>query len=325
MFFPERFRSTRRKAMALALLLGVSLAIGATLPASAMDAAAADDHRGDKQERGRDERHDNRRDARPAPRAEATRQGSSFQGGNPGGGFRGGAPAGAGNNPGANFQGGGFRGGAPSGAGNANNQFNRNGPPVVGQPRGTTGPDARFVAPSRAYGFNRPPPPERIVQRLPPGYRSYNWGDSQYYHHEGHWYRPYGGSYVIVGAPYGLFVPYLPGVYSTFWFGGTRYFMADDTYYLYEPQRQGYVVTQSPYGDNEDEIDDSGRRDSDLFVYPTRGQSEQQQADDRYECHRWAVNEAHYDPTDAEFRSADRQAYDRALTACLTGRGYSVK
>jgi hypothetical protein len=56
-----------------------------------------------------------------------------------------------------------------------------------------------------------------------------------------------------------------------------------------------------------------------------RGQSERQQADDRYECHRWAVDQAHYDPTDTEYRADDRAQYDRALTACLTGRGYSVK
>jgi hypothetical protein len=200
---------------------------------------------------------------------------------------------------------------------------------VYGPPRGTQGPNARIVPPSRnAYGYNRPPPPERIVPRLPPGYRQYNWGGSPYYHYSGRWYRPYGSSFVIVGAPFGLFVPYLPSYYTTFWFGDTRYYMADDTYYVYEPDRHGYVVTRSPYGDDRDDQADEGGSapaDHELYVYPTRGQSERQQADDRYECHRWAVDQVHYDPTDAEYRAEDRAQYDRALTACLTGRGYSVK
>jgi hypothetical protein len=180
------------------------------------------------------------------------------------------------------------------------------------------------VAPSRAYGYNRPPPPSRVVPRLPPGYRSYNWGGSPYYQYGGNWYRPYGGSYALIGAPFGLFVPYLPSYYTTVWMGGTRYYVADDTYYLYEPERRGYVVTRSPYQDR-DEDEGADQPAKDLYIYPTRGQSEQQQSDDRYECHRWAVDQAHYDPTDAEYRAEAREQYDRALTACLTGRGYSVK
>ena len=34
-----------------------------------------------------------------------------------------------------------------------------------------------------------------------------------------------------------------------------------------------------------------------IFVYPRQGQSEELQAKDRYECHRWAVSQTHYDPT----------------------------
>jgi outer membrane lipoprotein SlyB len=36
----------------------------------------------------------------------------------------------------------------------------------------------------------------------------------------------------------------------------------------------------------------------DLFVYPAKGQSDQQLANDRYECHRWAVGETGFDPSD---------------------------
>ena len=297
---PERVSSIRRKVGTLALLIGSGLATFAVAPVHAMDAAAVAEHQRDKQDKDAPPpRREQRRDERPAAaqqRQDARPPTAQFQ---------------AQPQQQPQFQG---RGG------------NRDGV-VYGPPRGTQGPDARIVAPPRAYGYNRPPPPERVVPRLPPGYRQYNWGGSPYYNHGGRWYRPYGGSYMIVGAPYGLFMPYLPSYYTTFWFGGSRYFFADDTYYLYEPTRHGYVVTHSPYNDDRDEEDDGGSApaDHELYVYPTRGQSERQQADDRYECHRWAVDQAHYDPTDAEYRADDRAQYDRALTACLTGRGYSVK
>ena len=172
------------------------------------------------------------------------------------------------------------------------------------------------------YQGNRRPP--RYVSNLPGGYRHYNWNGRAYYNQGGRWYRPYGSRYVVVGAPYGLFVNYLPGYYSSFWFGSTRYFYADDTYYTYEPARRGYVVTRSPYGD-EQEDEATSEMDEDLYVYPAKGQSEQQQADDRYECHRWAADQTQYDPVDSDYNADQRADYLRAMTACLTGRGYSVK
>jgi uncharacterized protein YcfJ len=36
----------------------------------------------------------------------------------------------------------------------------------------------------------------------------------------------------------------------------------------------------------------------DMYVYPAKGQSEQQLSTDRYQCHRWAVAETNFDPTD---------------------------
>jgi uncharacterized protein YcfJ len=36
----------------------------------------------------------------------------------------------------------------------------------------------------------------------------------------------------------------------------------------------------------------------DMYVYPAKGQSEQQLSTDRYECHRWAVAETGFDPVD---------------------------
>jgi hypothetical protein len=164
--------------------------------------------------------------------------------------------------------------------------------------------------------------PPVVVERLPHGYRDYYWNGNRYYAYGGRWYRPYGSSYVTVGIPFGLFVTTLPGYYTSVWVDGTRYYYSDHTYYVYEPVRRGYVVTHSPYGDDEDEYAD-GVGD-DLYIYPANGQSEQQQADDRYACHRWAVDQSDYDPLDDEYDASRRADYRRAMIACLTGRGYTV-
>lgn len=35
----------------------------------------------------------------------------------------------------------------------------------------------------------------------------------------------------------------------------------------------------------------------DIFIYPTKGQNQQQQDKDRYECHTWAVKQTGFDPS----------------------------
>jgi hypothetical protein len=133
---------------------------------------------------------------------------------------------------------------------------------------------------------------------------------------------------------------------------------------------------------------------AELYIHPNKGQSSEQQSRDRYDCHRWAVQQTGFDPTTAQasapsapppsggvFRGAARGAavgavggaiagdagkgaaigagtggviggvrqrqqaqsqqqaqanqaaqqqsayagYNRALSACLSGRGYTVK
>src|SRR5690606_17321564 len=120
---------------------------------------------------------------------------------------------------------------------------------------------------------DRPRRTVHVIHHLPSGYRDYAWNGTHYYYHGGHWYRPYGGSYVSVSVPYGFFVATLPGSYTSVWVGGTRYYYSDDYYYTWEPERRGYVVVRSPYGDDEDEYESAL---DDLYVYPAQGQSEQQ-------------------------------------------------
>ena len=67
-----------------------------------------------------------------------------------------------------------------------------------------------------------------------------------------------------------------------------------------------------------------------MFIYPRKGQSEQQKAKDSYECHSWAVSQTGYDPTQPasvpESQTNQKRAdYQRAMDACLDARGYTVK
>ena len=62
-----------------------------------------------------------------------------------------------------------------------------------------------------------------------------------------------------------------------------------------------------------------------LYVYPAAGQSEQQTADDRYECHVWAADRSGHDPTLGTGTRADADSYTRAFSACMEGRNYVVK
>jgi hypothetical protein len=181
------------------------------------------------------------------------------------------------------------------------------------------------------YNHNRSYPVRGYVApALPRGYVSVRYRGSPYYFYRGSWYRPYGPRYIVARPPFGIGIGYLPPFYTTVWFGGVPYYYADETYYVWRPERRQYVVTQPPAGDGQ--VRDRATAGSDeIFVYPKNGQSEERQSTDRYECHSWAVEKTGFDPTrphgnvnDDEIDSK-RADYRRAEGACLEARGYSVK
>jgi hypothetical protein len=168
----------------------------------------------------------------------------------------------------------------------------------------------------------------RIINVLPEHRHRVYYHDHDYYFHAGVWYRPHGSSFIVVAPPPGIIVPILPPFYSTIWVSGIPYYYANDTYYVWRPDRNGYEVTAPPAQATQQEpplVADQ------LFIYPTKGQSEQQQADDRYACHSWAVKQTGYDPTQPPEQlnnttlNSKREDYQRAMKACLEGRGYSVR
>jgi hypothetical protein len=129
------------------------------------------------------------------------------------------------------------------------------------------------------------------------------------------------------GLSIGFYVPFIPWYYETMWWGGVPYYYADSTYFRYDDGVGQYQVVAPPAG--AEGTTDPGIA-TDVFVYPAKGQSTEQMARDRYECHRWAADQTGFDPTQAsggvpaDEANAKSGDYQRAETACLQGRGYTV-
>jgi hypothetical protein len=182
--------------------------------------------------------------------------------------------------------------------------------------------DARFnhnhYYPGRGYAVGALPRERFEVVR----------GPNHFFYSGGVWYAPRGPGFVVVAAPFGVFVPLLPPFYTTVWVGGLPYYYANDTYYVYRGPQQGYEVVDAP--DQQGATTQAPPSDN-VFVYPKNGQSDQQVASDKYDCHRWAASQAGFDPTqpsggaDPQQAASQREGYQRAMFACLEGRGYSVK
>ena len=214
--------------------------------------------------------------------------------------------------------------------------------PAAGRPDGRGGQmDGRGQVLDARYNHGRYyPPAGTVVRSLPPDYRPYYRDGNRYYFNGGVWYAPRGGGFVVVAPPMGLVISVLPPYYSTVWVGGVPYYYADNVYYTWQPDQNGYAVVTPP--DNPDPSSpppDGGDgappgpspgSAADFIIYPKNGQTRDQQAADEYECHNWARTQSGFDPTQpgggVPPGDADRghSNYDRAMSACLQGRGYQV-
>jgi hypothetical protein len=164
---------------------------------------------------------------------------------------------------------------------------------------------------------------------LPDGYHPYFHGGSRFYFSGGVWYAPRGPGFAVVLPPPGLVISVLPPYYSTVWIGGFPYYYANNVYYTWQPAENGYAVVDPPANADQPSSPPPSAQD-DLIIYPKNGQTSDQQAADRYECHSWAKGQTGFDPTqpgggvggDVE---RSRSNYNRAISACLQARGYEVK
>jgi hypothetical protein len=196
----------------------------------------------------------------------------------------------------------------------------------VGTPRGSEHYDARFS--HNHYYMNR----GAFVPGVPAGG---SWvvahGGGRFYYSGGVWYAARGSGFVVVGPPIGVFVPILPPYYTTVWIGGMPYYYANDTYYSWVPDQNGYEVVDPPGAADPNAATTQPPPSDDFFIYPQSGQTQEQQANDKYECHKWASSQAGFDPTQSlggvspDQVAAKRADYQRAMRACLEGRGYSVR
>lgn len=177
------------------------------------------------------------------------------------------------------------------------------------------------------------------VQALPPGYRAFHYRDRPFFFEGGVWYEPGPRGFIVTVPPPGLVVSVLPPFATTVWLGGAPYYYADDVYYAWQPSMNAYVVVAPPAGADQpgapppppEGASATSRSGEDFFIYPKNGQSQEQQSQDRYECHAWASGQTGFDPTKPgggvppDQRGTARDQYRRAMTACLEARGYSVQ
>ena len=147
----------------------------------------------------------------------------------------------------------------------------------------------------------------------------------------GFWPRAY------YGLGFSWFLPVLPLAYATYWYGGVPYYYANDVYYTYNPSYEGYVATDPPpvadsSGAGTDvggappaagpaagpAPGDGGAMAGQIFMYPKNGQSAEQQATDKAQCQQWAAQQAGQ-------VAQNGSDYQRAMVACVEGRGYSAR
>lgn len=213
--------------------------------------------------------------------------------------------------------------GAPAGA-QEHDRLGHEGPGREG-----IGHEGRMVLDGRYNHGHYYPALGSSVRFLPEGYHPYYFGGGRYYFSAGIWYAPGPVGFVVVRPPLGLVVSVLPPYYTTVWIGGVPYYYANDVYYTWNPAQNGYVVA-NPTGDA-DQPSPPPASQEDLIIYPKNGQTTEQQAADRYECHSWAKSQTGFDPTQPGGGVApgsgmhSRDGYNRAMSACLTARGYEVK
>lgn len=193
---------------------------------------------------------------------------------------------------------------------------------------------------SRYHHDHYYPPAGFAFGALPPGHIVVRHQGASFYFSGGVWYSAVApGRFVVVAPPVGLVVPVLPPVFTTVWVGGVPYYYANNTYYVRSPQ--GYVIVSPPPPSAVVVAAPPGNAPvqrppvvasyhtplAPVSMYPNRGQSPDQQAQDRYACHRWAVGQSGYDPTLPNGPGGTEQqmdGYRRAMTACLDARGYTV-
>ena len=197
------------------------------------------------------------------------------------------------------------------------------GPPAEGRATAQRAATTRWF--DNAHNHSRSYPASGMhVRALPTNTPPRVWGGTRFWFWSGVWYAPAAGGYVVVRPPYGIVVNALPDFRTAVVIGGITYLYLNGVYYR-ERAQGDYEVVPSPVAGIGATHGAPGR----LYVYPAQAQSAELQASDEYECHRWAVSQTGFDPAPAAVGQSTEISrgvdYVRAQTACLAGRGYSVR
>ena len=182
----------------------------------------------------------------------------------------------------------------------------------------------------------------------PANVQAHGGGWNGHYHYGGYHGAYYGGAgFFLFGAALGAALTYsysrpwvYPGPYPGpyyYYNPGPPVYVQSQPSYVVTPANQGVASTQRQY----DGVTELGPADSApevisnapappadrWFVYPSKGQNQQQAANDRHDCDRWAVSQSGYDPGLRVHRNPQTGPadYGRALSACLEGPGYTVR
>ncbi|MDB6088354.1 MAG: hypothetical protein JWN85_1138 [Gammaproteobacteria bacterium] len=196
-----------------------------------------------------------------------------------------------------------------------------------------------YVLDQRFHHNRYYPPHGFVVHALPRGFLTVRRPYGEFFFSDGIWYRRRGPDFLVVTPPVGLTIGTLPPGYSTVWVHGVPYYYANDVYYtqgpdgyaVVDPPSEGEIVTTPPGAPPPPAAGSAGGEAEDFFIYPKNGQSDAQQAADRYQCHRWGTTQTGFDPTQPTGGVPPQQAaqkraeYRRAMSACLEARGYTVK
>ena len=147
------------------------------------------------------------------------------------------------------------------------------------------------------------------------------------------------------GPAIGLTIPLLPLGYTSLWIGGTPYYYANNVYYV--RGADGYRVVEPPMVDDVPWHDTPREPASggfsaptpsyakpapapvasptdELSITPRNNQSATQRSFDRIDCERAAIGQTGYDPS-AGGEALRKAEYVRNVSACLEGKGYTVK
>jgi len=85
-----------------------------------------------------------------------------------------------------------------------------------------------------------------VANLVGPAGERYYFFEGNWFRWRGDWYRSWGGAWVVVDAPIGMFVTSRPPYYTTIWRSGSPYYYANETYYVWDAERNEYEVVARP-------------------------------------------------------------------------------